>query len=74
MSNVFLSYKASFLHLQIVSKTEKNLSVSRTLPTFADHLSESLQSNVDLDETEMRSVFEQAITNIFGLNAKKRLC
>ena len=36
---------------------------------FADPLSESLQSNVDLDETEMRSVFETAMTNTFGLSA-----
>ena len=53
-----------------VTKTEKSLSVSRTLSSFADHVSESFQPNGDLDETEIRSVFEQAITNTFGLSAK----
>ena len=41
------------------------------MSTFADHLFEPLQDNIDLDETGAQHVFQQAMKSTFGSNTKK---
>ena len=58
----FAQLRSKFLALiDNVTKTEINRKVPQTMSTFADHLVESLHDNIDLDETGVQHVFQQAM-------------